>query len=87
MKRYQVYLNPQTVGVFDEIALVGPFTRSKIIREALDGAAGRIGNIMAAFVALKPESYSELDKMTDSIDLKTDKKVNISQNVDEIYYR
>jgi len=47
MKRYQIYLDPRSVGIFDEASEISDFTRSRLIKEAIDGAASRIGNILA----------------------------------------
>ena len=42
MKRYQIYLNPQSVTILDEIQKLSNITRSKIIRDAIDKIATQI---------------------------------------------
>lgn len=57
MKRYQVYLNPQSVSVLDELSKVSDLTRSQLIREAVEGAAARVGNLLALFKAPNSADY------------------------------
>ena len=87
MKRYQVYLNPHSVSILDQAGDIVPRARSQLLREAADAAANRIGNLLAMFKPAKSKDYSWLDKMIGSIKVKGRKTVNISENVDEIYYR
>lgn len=87
MKRYQVYLNPQSVSVLDEVSEISSLTRSKLIKEVVEAAAARIGNLLAVIKPPKMRSYSQWDKMIGSIKVKDKKTVNISENIDEIYYR
>lgn len=86
MKRYQVYLNPQSVNTIDESTELIGLTRSRIIREAVDAAASRIGNFLA-LVKPRTNNYDWLDKMIGAINIKNKKTVKLSENVDEIYYR
>lgn len=85
-KRYQVYLNPHSVGILDEAAEIGSLTRSHWIREAVNGATARVGNLLAVLKPVKKEDYSWLDEMVGSLRAKGGKTVNISQRVDDIYY-
>ncbi|MBI4067244.1 hypothetical protein HY407_02580 [Candidatus Gottesmanbacteria bacterium] len=87
MKRYQVYLNSQSVNILDEATEISQFTRAQLIREAIDGAASRLGNILAGLKPPKARDYDWLNKLVGSIKIRGKKKTNISQNVDEIYYR
>jgi hypothetical protein len=86
MKRYQVYLNPQSINTLDEAAKLIEFTRSEIIREAVDGAAGRIGNLMAKVTKRTPQEYLWFKNLIGSTTIKGKKKVKISEKVDELYY-
>lgn len=86
MRRYQVYLNPHSVSILDELSKVSAFSRSQIIREAVEGAASRVGNLLALFKAPNSRDYSWLEKMTGSLKVKGRKKVNISERVDQLYY-
>lgn len=87
MKRYQLYLNPQSVNILDELTQVSQVTRSELIRAAIDGAASQVGNLLAIIKPPISRDYSWLDKLIGSVVIKTRKKVKISEDVDEIYYR
>lgn len=84
MKRYQVYLNSHSVSILDEFEKFSNISRSKVIRQVID----RVAEQLAAVVSekrLKKKEYI-LDSLEGFVDLKTDKKTNFSQNVDEIYF-
>lgn len=83
MKRYQVYLNPHSVSILDEIEEGTRISRSKIIRDTLD----RIAQQYAALTPLKTKSKKRyiLDEMAGFIDLKTKKKTDFARHVDNIY--
>ncbi|MBI2587200.1 hypothetical protein HYW29_00075 [Candidatus Amesbacteria bacterium] len=87
IKRYQVYLDSRSVGILDESAGLLPFTRSWVVREAVDAAAGRLGNLLAGFIKPDKAGYSELEKLIGSVRVKGKRQVNLSEKVDEIYYR
>lgn len=86
MKRYQLYLNPKGVAFIDDISEITSYKRSRILREAVDAMAGRLSNLLAAFMP-PPDDYSELDKLNGIFTVKGKKKVNLSTNIDEIYYK
>lgn len=87
LKRYQVYLNPHSVGILDEVAELIPLNRSQMIREAIEVITSRLGNWLASIKALETDDYSVWDEMIGSVKVKGKKIVNLSENVDEIYYR
>lgn len=87
MKRYQLYLNPQSVHILDEITQVTQVSRSELIRAAIDGAATQVGNLLAVIKPPVSRDFSWLDTLVGSVVKKSRKKVKISENVDEIYYR
>lgn len=87
MKRYQLYLNPHSVGVLDEASELSIFSRSEIIRQAIDAVSARFGNLLAAFIPPRSRDYSVWDEVIGSIDVKGEKTVRLSENVDEIYAR
>ena len=87
MKRYQVYLNAQSVNILDEVTEISTISRSKLIQTAIDGAASRIGNLLAAVKPPKAQDYSVWDKMAGSIKIPSKKIVNFSQRDDDLYYR
>ena len=86
MRRYQLYLDPKSINVLDEVAEVTPLRRSELIRAAIDGAALQVGNLLAVIKPPKVGDFSWLDSMIGSI-IVGKKKVKISENIDEIYYR
>ena len=85
-KRYQVYLDPRSVSVLDEMSQAASINRSQIIREVSDAAANRIGNLLAAIKPQKSGNYSWMQEMVGSITLKNKKIINVSERVDDIYY-
>lgn len=85
MKRYQVYLNPHSVAVLDEIKKLTNIRRSKIIRDAVDKIATQI---IASIPIKKPsKKHYIMDELVGFIDLKTKKKTNYAQHVDDIYFQ
>lgn len=88
MKRYQLYLDPHSIDIFDDAATLSPeFPRSRLLREAIEAAGDRVVNLVASLIQPKENNYSELDKMVGAITIKGKKKVRLSENIDEIYYR
>ena len=87
MNRYQVYLNPQSVATIDEVAKISSLTRSRVIQEAVDAVANRFGNLLATIVPSKSSRYEWLDELVGSARVKGKKKVSLSTEVDDIYYR
>lgn len=84
MKRYQVYLNPHSVSILDDFEKSSNISRSKVIRQVID----RVAEQLAAVVSEKKVQKKEyiLDSLAGFVDLKTDRKTNFAQNVDEIYF-
>lgn len=46
MQRYQIYLEPQSVSVLDEMAKLTNFSRSQIIRDVIDKMASKYEKII-----------------------------------------
>ena len=84
--RYQVYLDPRSVAILDEASELLPVTRSQIIREAIDAAAGRVSNLLALLKPVSFDDYSWIDKMTGSLIYKDGKTVNMTERVDSVYH-
>ena len=84
MKRYQVYLNQNSVSVLDDFEKISNISRSKIIRQAIDRLAEQLARIVDYNRSQKKEYI--LDSLAGFVDLKTNKKTNFAQNVDEIYF-
>lgn len=83
MKRYQVYLNPNSVAVIDDFEEISDISRSKIIRRAIDAVAEQLIAIVAAKRA--QSKVSAFDKMAGIIKDELPGPTNYSQRVDEIY--
>lgn len=84
MKRYQVYLNQNAVSVLDDFEKISNISRSKVIRQAIDRLAEQLVRVVDDRRSQKKEYI--LDSLAGFVDLKTDKKTNFAQNVDEIYF-
>ena len=84
--RYQVYLDPRSVGILDEASDIIPVSRSLMIREMVDAGASRMVNLLASFKTVSSDDYSWLDKMVGSISSKRKFKTSASDRVDDIYY-
>lgn len=88
MKRYQVYLNPNSVSVLDDIEKISNISRSKLLRHIVDRAADLVVETLTTVIERKKLSKKErvMDTLVGFVDLKTNKKTNFAQNVDEIYF-
>ena len=84
MKRYQVYLNQNSVSVLDDFEKISNISRSKVIRQAIDRLAEQLVYAVDDRRSQKKEYI--LDSLNGFVDLKTNKKTNSAQNVDEIYF-
>ena len=84
MKRYQIYLNPHSVSLLDELGESIDVSRSKLIQAAIDGIAYNTAKI---FTAMKtpPKNTYILDSLVGAIKIKGMRKTNFAQNVDDIY--
>ena len=83
MKRYQVYLNPHSVAVLDEIQKHTDISRSRIIRDSVDRLAQNISKVFADKKI--PKNTYILDSLAGSINIKGKKRTNYASKVDEIY--
>lgn len=84
MKRYQVYLNQNSVSVLDDFEKISNISRSKVIRQAIDRLAEQLIRVVDDRRSQKKEYV--LDSLNGFVDLKTNKKTNFAQEVDEIYF-
>ena len=81
MKRYQVYLNPQSVETIDSFQEEINIERSAILRMVIDTLAANLGLLMHGRKSVK----GPLDDLVGMIKPKTKKRTNFAQKVDEIY--
>ena len=85
MKRYQLYLSPNSVGVLDDFEGISDISRSKLIRRIVDNIAEELIRVFADKKKANKKEYI-LDKLAGFVDLKTNKKINFSQHLDEDIY-
>lgn len=81
MKRYQVYLNPHSVSIIDRFEDITNISRSKVIRYLVDSASE---NLIMLIKRKEPRKKYLMDSLTGFIDLKTNKKLDLISNIDEV---
>lgn len=84
MQRYQIYLNPQSVGVLDNVAEVLDISRSQIIRDALEAVACRYEEVIAVLRARTSRKNPLLELC--GID-KGEVEGSLAKDHDQIYFR
>ena len=84
MKRYQVYLNPHSVSILDDLGRQTDISRSKLIQGAIDRFADQIAKILSKRED-QPSNYTHFDKLIGAIHLKTKVPTNFAFDSDEIY--
>ncbi|MBI4067081.1 ribbon-helix-helix protein, CopG family [Candidatus Gottesmanbacteria bacterium] len=83
MNRYQIYLDPNDVNVFDRLSHKLDMSRSQIIRDVLSRVAREYKKLLTATYGPKSKN-NPLLKMAGII--KGTSK-NLSEDVDSIYFR
>lgn len=84
MKRYQVYLNSNSVSILDDFAKPISLSRSKLIQMAIDSVTNNLAKVFIG-VKTQPKDTYILDSLVGSIKIKGKKKTNFAENIDEIY--
>lgn len=84
MKRYQVYLNQNSVAILDDFAKPINISRSKIIQMVVDAVAHNLTKVFISTNTPPGDTYI-LDSLVGSIKVKGRGKTNFAQNIDEIY--
>ena len=84
MKRYQVYLNQNSVSILDDFEKISNVSRSKVIRQVTDRLAEQLIRVIDDRRLQKKEYI--MDSLEGFVDLKAKKKTNFAQEVDEIYF-
>jgi len=84
IKRYQVYLNSNSIAIIDDFEKAIGISRSKILRKAIDQIAQTFSQLLPV---AKDKSYETpiLDSLIGSIKLKTKQKKNYSMEDDMKY--
>ncbi len=83
MNRYQVYLNQHSVKVIDEFAEKSDFSRSKLIRKAVDKLSHNLSKILAK--SDKRITYNSLDDLVGAIKLLDKGQTNYAAKNDRDY--
>ena len=86
MKRYQVYLNPYSISVLDDLKEAIDISRSKQLRLVVDRIAEVLGSILRAKEASQAKEKFLLDELAGFVDLKTDKKIDFTKDIDDVVY-
>jgi len=86
MKRYQVYLNPYSISVLDDLEEAIDISRSKQLRLVVDRVAEVLGSILRAKEASQTKEEFLLDDLAGFVDLKTDKKIDFTKDIDDVVY-
>lgn len=84
MHRYQVYLNPHSVSILDEIESISNISRSKLIQGLVDRFASQVAKVFSKREDLSAK-YTHFDKLVGAIKLKTSKPTNYARDDDSIY--
>jgi hypothetical protein len=85
MKRYQVYLNPQTITVLEEVEKHTGLSRSSMIRSAVDTLADNLAKVLTdKQISLK--EYAHLDSLIGVLTA-SEKTIHISPEDKSIYYK
>lgn len=81
MNRYQIYLNPKSVNIFDQVAVDLGLSRSHLVRDWFDRIALEYEKILTAkrVSGLKNNPLLKMSGMGKS------NTPNLSENVDSIY--
>jgi len=86
MKRYQVYLNPYSISVLDDLGKIVDISRSKQLRLVIDRVAEELGSILRAKETSQAKEKFLLDDLAGFVDLKTDKKIDFTKDIDDVVY-
>lgn len=84
VKRYQVYLNPNSVSILDDFEKYANISRSRLIREVIDRLAQNLSRVFAT-KNVKPERKITLDSMVGFISLEGQKNTNYALKGDKDY--
>lgn len=86
MRRYQVYLNPYSISVLDDLEKIIGISRSRQLRLVINRVAEELTSILRAKQASQNKKGFLLDELAGFIDLKTDKKTNFIEDIDRVVY-
>ncbi|MCL4353196.1 hypothetical protein M1615_01835 [Patescibacteria group bacterium] len=85
MKRYQVYLNQQSVSILDDFGKHTDISRSRLLQIITDQIAQNLAKVFVATKTTPSDKYI-LDSLIGAIKSPGNKKTNFARNIDEIYF-
>lgn len=83
MNRYQIYLDPKSVNIFDRVAIELGSSRSHIIQDCFDRIAREFEKVLTA----KNSSKSKNNPLLKMSGIGKSNTPNLSQDVDSIYFQ
>ena len=83
MKRYQMYLEPKSVAVIDDLSRELDISRSQIVRDVISRMAREYEKVLTAVISLRRKNNPLLRMAGFAKGLPS----NLSQNVNDIYLR
>lgn len=83
MNRYQIYLNPESVNIFDQVASELDLSRSQIVRDWID----RIAKEYKKALTYTKKFHSKNDPLLKMMGIGRSSTGRISSDVDSIYFR
>ncbi len=86
MKRYQVYLNPNSISVIDDFEKYADISRSRLIGAAVDRLAENLARIFVA-KDITPKNKYVLDSLVGFLSFDNQEKTDFASRVDEIYLK
>lgn len=86
MKRYQVYLNQNSVSVIDDFEKYANISRSRLISASIDRLAE---NLARLFVAknIAPQGKYVLDSLVGFLSSKNEEKTDFASKTDDFYLK
>lgn len=83
MRRYQVYLDPSSVSVLDEVAYSAGVSRSKIIQQTADILALRFMSVDMTKTTKQPKGLASASGV---LKIKAKGKTNFATRPDNLYF-
>lgn len=86
MKRYQVYLNQNSVSVIDDFEKYANISRSRLISATVDRLAENLARIFVT-KNIAPQDKYILDSLVGFLSSTNKKKTDFASKTDDIYFK